>query len=99
MPQPDSQLATLPPNDQGAFETALARANGRVRVQGLRSAPQHNGEEGVVVGQVTGPDGSLRWNVRCLNGVRLALKMDNLEPVLNDTDAASQTLFLVDSSI
>ena len=61
------------------FEAELQQAHGRVRVQGLCSEPQHNGEEGVVVGPTA--DGT-RWNVRCLNGVRLSLKPQNIEPLM-----------------
>ena len=81
----------------GSFEAELQQANGRVRVRGLRSEPQHNGMEGVVMGQTAAAD-ETRWNVRCDNGVRLCLKPHNIEPILPE-DCSMVSAFAVDCTI
>merc|ERR1711998_52461 len=56
----------------------------RVRVHGLKGAPQHNGREGVVMSEARGDPSAIRWNVSCSDGERLCLKETNLLRLENE---------------
>jgi ribosomal protein L12E/L44/L45/RPP1/RPP2 len=59
----------------------------RVRVHGLKAAPQHNGKTGIVIEQTESGDGAVRWNVCLAGGEKLALRETNIEQLGAGIDA------------
>ena len=59
----------------------------RVRVHGLKAAPQHNGKTGIVIEQTETGDGVVRWNVCLAGGEKLALREANIEQLGAGIDA------------
>ena len=52
----------------------------QVRVVDLVNAPQHNGNEAVLIAPMRSSEHGDRWNLRMLSGELLALKPENLQP-------------------
>ena len=69
-----------PVNEVSGKKQSIFSPGMQVRVVDLVNAPQHNGNEAVLIAPMRSSERGDRWNLRMLSGELLALKPENLQP-------------------